>query len=560
MASTYLLETIILLVAAVIVVPVSQALRLGAVPGFVLAGVVIGPFGLGLIENTSDIQHIAEIGVVFLLFIIGIQLKPNRLWQMRRYVFGLGMLQVVVVGALFSVITFYVFGLSLQASILVGPALALSSTAFVLQLLSEQKLLTSVYGRTSISILLFQDLAVVPLLALVPLLAAPESGVGSDIGFALIKSVLILVGVVFLGRFLFNPFLQRVAMTGLPEVFTASAILLVLGIGVITEMSGMSMAMGAFLAGLLISDSTYKHQVMAEIQPFRGLLLGLFFMSMGMSLNLMILTSDPGLILAAVFGLLLIKAAILLPLAIAFRVGLLNSVAVALVLAESGEFALVLFALASQFELVSNLQFQQLLAVVIISMLTTPLLAFWARKFVRTSSASKVLEAEAPTTAPIVVAGFGRVGRRIGEILSIADKPYVALDSDAAVVEAGRADGLPVYFGDVCKPELVKSAGAENAQVIVITLNDIEATENLVSTLRKTYPEKILYVRGHSLTQCLELRRLGAAGAVSENVEASMELARMALTTCGISENRRESILADFRDRYRKQIDDALVE
>ncbi len=222
MASTYLLETIILLVAAVIVVPVSQAIRLGAVPGFVLAGVAIGPYGLGLIENTSDIQHLAEIGVVFLLFIIGIQLKPDRLWQMRRYVFGLGMLQVVVVGALFSAITFYLFGLSLQASILVGPALALSSTAFVLQLLSEPKLLKSVYGRTSVSILLFQDLAVVPLLALVPLLAAPESGVGSDIGFALIKSVLILAGVIFMGRFLLNPFLQRVAMTGLPEVFTAS--------------------------------------------------------------------------------------------------------------------------------------------------------------------------------------------------------------------------------------------------------------------------------------------------------------------------------------------------
>lgn len=320
------------------------------------------------------------------------------------------------------------------------------------------------------------------------------------------------------------------------------------------------MAMGAFLAGLLISDSTYKHQVMAEIQPFRGLLLGLFFMSMGMSLNLEILSSDPGLILTTVFCLLLIKAAILLPLAIAFKVGLLNSVAVALVLAESGEFALVLFALASQFELVTNQQFQQLLAVVIISMLTTPLLAYWAKKFVRTSSASKALEAEAPTTAPIVVAGFGRVGRRIGEILSMADRAYVALDSDAAVVEAGRAEGLPVYFGDACKPEVLKSAGAENAQVIVITLNDIEATATLVATMRKTFLEKILYVRGHSLTQCLQLRRLGAAGAVSENIEASVELARMALTTCGISETRRESILEEFVGRYMKRIDDALVE
>jgi glutathione-regulated potassium-efflux system protein KefB len=559
MASSYLIDTIILLCAAVVVVPISHAIRLGAVPGFVIAGVVIGPYCFGLIENTGDISHLAEIGVVFLLFIVGIQLKPIRLWQMRRYVFGLGVLQVLVAGALLSAVTYYVFGLSSQASILVGPALALSSTAFVLQLLSDQKLLTSVYGRSSISVLLFQDLAVVPLMALVPLLAAPEFGIGSDIGYALGKSVLILGGVVLTGRYLLNPLLQRIALTVLPEVFTASAILLVLGIALITESSGLSMAMGAFLAGLLLSDSTYKHQIMAEIQPFRGLLLGLFFMSMGMSLNLMVIWDSPGMTIAAVLGLLLLKAVVLLPLALAFGIGRLNSLAVALVLAESGEFALVLFALAFQVELLSNLQFQQLLAVVVISMLTTPLLAYFAQRLVR-KGGSRIVAEELPTTAPIVVAGFGRVGQRIGEILALAEKPYVALDSDAGLVEKARADGLPVYFGDVRKPELLKSAGAANAQVIIVTLNDIEATEALVSALRKTYPEKILYVRGHSLVQCLELRRLGAAGAVSENVEASLELARMALTTCGFNENRREAILNDFRDRYRAQIDDVLVE
>lgn len=255
-------------------------------------------------------------------------------------------------------------------------------------------------------------------------------------------------------------------------------------------------------------------------------------MSMGMSLNLLVIWDNPGVMFFAVSGLLVFKGIILLPLALAFGIGRLNSLA----LAQSEEFFLVLFALAFQVDLLSNLQFQQLLAVVVISMLATPFLAYFAQRLVR-SGDSRIVAEESPTTAPIVIAGFGRVGRRIGEILDIAEKPYVALDSAADLVENGRADGLPVYFGDVRRPELLKSAGAANAQVIIVTLNDIEATEVLVSALRKTYPEKILYVRGHSLVQCLELRRLGAAGAVSENVEASLELARMALTTGGLTKS-----------------------
>jgi glutathione-regulated potassium-efflux system protein KefB len=220
----------------------------------------------------------------------------------------------------------------------------------------------------------------------------------------------------------------------------------------------------------------------------------------------------------------------------------------------------VLFALALKSDLLTQPQFQQLLAIVILSMLSTPLLAYSARKLVQKQGKAKILDEEVPTAAPIVVAGFGRVGKRIGDILDLAEKDYVALDADAKVVEDARATGLPVFFGDVRKPELLKSAGAANAQVIIVTLNDFDATERLVSALRHTYPEKIIFVRGHSLSQCLELRRLGASGAVSENVEASLELARMALDTCGFNEHRRDTILNDFRDRYRAQIDDALVE
>ncbi|MDH5764890.1 MAG: monovalent cation:proton antiporter-2 (CPA2) family protein, partial [Gammaproteobacteria bacterium] len=286
MISSYLIDIIILLIAAVIAVPFFQTIRLGAVPGFLVGGVIVGPYGLGLINNISDIQHLAEIGVVFLLFVIGIELKPSRLWQLRRMVFGLGTLQVLLTGLVIGLIAHFMFDASIRATILIGPALALSSTAFVLQLLSEQKMLTSLYGRTSLSILLLQDLAVVPLLALIPLLAIQEMSIGEDIGLALVESVFILVIIVIIGRYLLHPLLHRVALSGNPEIFTASAVLIVLGTASITEHAGLSMAMGAFLAGLLISDSSYKHQILAEIQPFRGLLLGLFFMSMGMSLNL----------------------------------------------------------------------------------------------------------------------------------------------------------------------------------------------------------------------------------------------------------------------------------
>ena len=289
MISAYLLDIIILLIAAVVAVPFSRAARLGAVPGFLIAGVFVGPSGLSLISNIDEIGNLAEIGVVLLLFVIGVELKPSRLWKMKRLVFGLGTLQVILTGILIGAVGYIFFGITLRAAILVGPALALSSTAFVLQILSEQKLLTSTHGRASISVLLLQDLAVVPLLILVSLLAMPELTIGEDIGLALAESLLILGLVILLGRYFLHPLLHRVALSNNPEVFTASAVLIVLGTAYVTEHAGLSMAMGAFLAGLLMSDSFYRHQVVAEIQPFRGLLLGLFLITMGMRRKLDVL-------------------------------------------------------------------------------------------------------------------------------------------------------------------------------------------------------------------------------------------------------------------------------
>ena len=555
MIEAYLVDIIILLLAAVIAVPFFQAARLGAVPGFLIAGIVVGPSGLGLIDNIRDIGHLAEIGVVLLLFVIGIELKPSRLWLMRRLVFGLGTLQVVLTGILLAALSYSLLDIPLRAAILVGPALALSSTAFVLQILTERKMLTSYYGRTSIAVLLMQDLAVVPLLALVPLLTLPELSIGEDIGIALAESLLILGLVVVVGRYLLHPILNRVALSGNPEVFTASAVLIVLGTALITKHAGLSMAMGAFVAGLLISDSFYRHQVLAEIQPFRGLFLGLFFMTMGMSFNISLLVDNPLFSLAMVCTLIGLKVAVLFPLTLFFGLKTRISLAVAMVLAQSGEFALVLFSLAQQSGLLSNDVFQKLLLVVLLSMITTPALAQLAQRLVRKDQQPAVDKSEEqPDEAPIVLAGFGRVGHRIGEILTLAGQPFVALDSDAAIVKQERAKGHPVFYGDARQTEIIKSACAVNAEAIIVTLNDPEATEELLISLRQMYPDINIYARGHCLDDCVKLLQLGATGVVSENFEASVELARKALMSTGFNSEELHSILLNFRERYNEKI------
>ncbi len=557
MVSIYLKDIIILLMAAVIIVPIFQSLKLGAVPGFLVAGIIVGSSGLGLINNVTQISALSEIGVVLLLFFIGIELKPSRLWLMRRLVFGLGSLQFLITGALFTGLA-YLVGAELRAAILIGPTLALSSTAFVLQLLTEGKSLHSSYGRTSFAILLLQDLAVVPLLALIPLLAMPELSLGKNIGLALAKTLVILTLVILGGRYLLHPILHRVALSGSPEVFTASAVLLVLGMALVTEHIGLSMALGSFIAGLLISDSSYRHQIMGEIQPFRGLLLGLFFMSMGMSLNLDYFFAHPTISFALLGSLILCKVVMLWPLVYLFGLKAKTALAVALVLAQSGEFAMVLFALAYEVELLNEALFQPLLLLVLLSMLVTPLLSKFSQVLLKSENKSKsqcnIECRETITQTPIIIAGFGRVGNRIGDILSIIGQPFVAFDLDVVRVEKERANGHPVFYGDVRQLEVLKAASVSEAKILIITLNDVQATEELLITLRKMRPEMAIFVRGHDLKQCQHLKTLGATVAISENVEASLELTRITLSEMGVNEKDQRFVLDSFRNSYYAKI------
>ena len=549
----YLTDIIILLMAAVIAVPLSRFAGLGTVPGFLIAGIVVGPSALGLIDNGAEISHLAELGVVLLLFVIGIELKPSRLWLMRRMVFGLGTLQVVITGVLISAAAYFVFDVEPRAAILIGPALALSSTAFVLQLLTEQKMLTSTYGRTSVAVLLFQDLAVVPLLALASLLTVADLTIEEDIGLALLEALTILALIILGGRYLLQPILQRVARYGSPEIFTASAMLLVLGAAVLMAQIGLSMAMGAFVAGLLVADSEFRHQVMAEIQPFRGLLLGLFFMSMGMSLELEQFFAEPLVFVGLVVMLMLIKAALLWPLARLYGHKGGTAPAIALLLAQSGEFALVLFAVASDTALLNEELFQQLLVVVVLSMLATPPIAGLAYKLAASRRGEPVGEEfaeEQAASASIVIVGFGRVGRRVGQILEMRDVPYVAVDNEAGVVKRERSAGRSVFYGDARQTDILKSLGVGDAGLVIVTIDDFQATEQVVSSLRRTFPQLDILARGHDLEHCRHLLVQGARLAVSENLEASIALANAALVKVKGDDVENDAVIDQFRIAY----------
>lgn len=555
---SYLTDIAILLAAAVLVVPLSQFLRMGAVPGFIIAGVVVGPYGLEFIGNVEEIRQLSMLGVVLLLFIIGIELKPTRLWMMRRLLFGLGTLQFLCTSVVFVVISHFLFGIPLRVSIFIGPALALSSTTFVLQLLTENKMLTSERGRASIAILLLQDLAVIPLLALVSLLTIPGLTATEDVVLALGEAVLIIGLVILVGRYLLQPILHRVAKSQNPEVFTAFSVLLVLGTALLAEQAGLSMAMGAFMAGLLIADSSFRHQVIAETQPFRRLLLGLFFMSMGMTVDLVQLFHQPVFLLSLVAALVILKAIVIWPLAHLFGLSWKSALAVALLLAQSGEFALVVFAAALGAGLLDGVIFQQLLLVVMISMLVTPLLAKLAGKLkkpdeIRHTIARTHSDPENSTLTPVLIIGFGQVGSKIGRILDFAKVPFLAIDNNPTLVALEHDQGHPVFYGGEDMFAVLKQMGVEAASIVIIALENREIAEQIVSTLRENFPELMILVSGHDFKGCEKLKALGADVVISETLETSIDLARIALTKANTPEDEISSFIENFRSSYYDQ-------
>jgi len=557
--TNYLIDILALLGAAVIAVPLFQRLGLGSVLGYLVAGVLVGPWGLGIIDQVDEIRHLAEFGVIFLLFIIGIELKPARLWVMRRLVFGLGSAQVILTGLVLAGLAVW-FGIPAKTAVVVGFGLALSSTAFGLQILGERGQLGSVTGRTSFSILLLQDLAIVPLLALVSLLAQDASLV-EGVEYAVLQAVLIIAVVILAGRFLLTPLLRLVASSRTAEVFTATAILVVLSTAWLMSLAGLSMALGAFLAGLMLADSHYRHQVVADIQPFRGLLLGLFFMSVGMSIDFGLLGDRSLQIAGLVLGLLLIKALLLWGLCRAMGVGAVDATRTSLLLSQSGEFGFVLFGLALVNGVMAEGLFQLLTLVIALSMVTTPLMAnlgerlerYMTRKPESHDVSTVGIDAEQPY---VIVAGFGRVGRRIARILDAARIPYLAMDSNPDRVAQGRAEGYSVFYGDASRVDVLQAAGAAHARVMVSTLDQALPAVRLVSVMRQHYPDTPIYTRGHDRSHCDELRKAGATLAVSETLEASLQLGAAVLEVSEIPGDTISSLLESIRQEYYAQPDD----
>ena len=553
-----LTDIIMLLAAGVVIVPLAERIRLGSIPGFLLVGILLGPSVLGLIQNSEMIQHLSEFGVVFLLFMIGMELNPQQLWGMRHWVFGLGSLQILICGLCIGSLAY--FGLAalgspidINTAIVLGPTLALSSTAFVMPMLIAKRALNKPYGQASFSILLMQDLAVVPILAMLSFIAMPDVKPGFSMILATGEGLAILIAVIICSRLFLQTALNHIAASNNSEIFTATTLLLVTSMAAITEHIGLSMEMGAFLAGLLVADCQYRHQITAEIQPFRGILLGLFFISMGLTLNISTFSENPALIFIGLIALLSIKFCIIYPLGRLFSLSSYQSFASAFLLAQSGEFALVIFATAAKQQLLSDSLYQSLVLIVFCSLVLTPLLARIALHF---SGKQQLLYTEQPHGEHdnIILAGFGRVGERIGSLLNNHGLNYIAVDSDVNTVKSASEAGLPVFYGDVRKPDIFSSLEITNDSTIIITINDFHAAEELVALLKAKVPGAFVLVRGHNASQCQNLLDLGADDVVSENLQTSLELSRLVFESHGIDESEYETTIESYRKSYHQNI------
>lgn len=554
---TTLLEILALMAVAVFSATLFRRLGLGAILGYLVGGVLIGPWGLGLITNPEQIAHLGEFGVVFLLFLIGIELKPARLWVMRRQVFGLGSAQVLVTGLLLALLAKTVFGLEIGQASLVGLGMALSSTAFGIQLLATKKQLSVQWGRLGLSILLLQDIAVVPLLALVPLLAAEQVTVGASFGYAFLETIVIFAGTVLVGRLAINPMFRLVASNDTPEVFTGFALLLVLGFGWLMDSIGLSMAMGAFIAGVLMAESEFRHQVEVDIQPFRGLLLGLFFMSVGMSINVGTLSAQTNMIFMVLLVLVVLKASVIVGLVRLMKHTLPEAIKVGALLAQSGEFGFVLFAYARNEGVLAGPLAELLTAVIALSMAITPLLylaGMWlARRMTReTAAKQEAVESAEIGKKKVIIAGYGRVGEAVARILSDLDIPFTVIDLDPAHIKKARASGFEAVYGDAARAQILRAVGAADAALLAITIDDAKAAERLIRSAKIECPHLPTYVRVQDNNVAGKLRALGAAHTVPETLEASISLGAEVARALDADEDDIRTVVKVLRsDNYR---------
>jgi len=546
--SGHLIQGVVFLASAVIAVLFSHRLGLGSVAGYLLAGVAIGPFGLKLVDKVEDVRHFAELGVVFLLFVIGLELEPRRLWNMRVRLLSLGLSQVLGTIALIGAVA-WAGGVDWRVGVLAGMALALSSTALALQPLTERGALQTQGGQSVFAILLFQDIAVIPMLALLPLLAATGGGASFSWG-GLAFAVAVIVATLVGGHFLARPVFRHIARTRQREIFTAFALLLVLGIAWGYERAGLSMALGTFLAGVLLAESEYRHEIEAAVEPFKGLLLGLFFIAVGMGVDFGLLLDRPLLILGLIGGLFALKSVVLVAIARFTKMPPSERPLFVLLLAQGGEFAFVLLTLGVQREVLPLGTAQGMTLAVALSMLSTPFLLVLHDKVIapRFADAGPARAPDTPEAGKVIVAGLGRVGQVVARLLAGAGHQPTILDDDPDHVEQSRRFGFRVFYGDATRLDLLEAAGAGSADFLIITLDSAQATTHLAQTALKHFPNLRIVARAHDMRHMFELRDLGVEIIERETFRSALALGEAALAAVGRSAERAKRAVQSFAE------------
>jgi glutathione-regulated potassium-efflux system ancillary protein KefC len=539
-APAWLINSFIYLSAAVIAVPVSKALGLGSIIGYLAAGIAIGPWGLGFVNNVEDILHFAEFGVVLMLFLVGLELEPRRLWSLRRPIFGWGSAQVLGCAAVLMAVAM-AFGVGWKTSLVAALGLALSSTAIALQVMGERNLMPTSSGQAGFSILLFQDVAAIPILALLPLLGAVSASNGAEVpvnrAFEALKIVAVIGGIILGGRLLLRPVLRWIARSNTPEIFTAAALLLVVGIAALMQLVGLSMALGAFLAGVLLAESEYRRELETDIEPFKGLLLGLFFIAVGMSIDFGVLMRSPGLMAAILLGFMAVKLAVIYGIARAMGLPFQERPVFTLLLAQGGEFAFVVFQAAAGANVFSAETSSLLIGAVALSMLLSPLLLVAIDKLLLpryAQAGGPVLdEISEPQGAPVIIAGFGRYGQIIGRMMLAEGVAATVLDHDAEMIEAARSFGYKVFYGDATRLDLLRTAGAASAKVLVVAVDDVEQSLAIVDLAREHFPNLTLVARARDVTHWNQLRDRNVTLVEREVFESSLRSARAVLEQLG---------------------------
>ncbi|MEP6942152.1 MAG: monovalent cation:proton antiporter-2 (CPA2) family protein [Betaproteobacteria bacterium] len=552
-------QAAVFLLTAVIVVPLFRRMRLGGVLGYLAAGAIIGPWGLGLIADADATLSFAEMGVVLLLFLIGLELEPSRLWALRKPVFGLGGAQVLLTGIVLTAIAL-LMNLSWQAAVVVGLGLAMSSTAIVLAWLGERGQLSAPSGRLAFAILLFQDLAVIPFIALLPLLSPDRTGHASGWMLAA-RGVAAIALVIVISRLLVRPALKIVARFGGREVFTAAALLVVIGAALTMEFMGLSMSLGAFLAGVLLADSEFRHELEADVEPFKGLLLGLFFMAVGMSANLTLFLSHPFAVLGVALGLMTIKTLVMYAIARVSGAGSESSQRIAVLIAQGGEFAFVLFVAAQSAGILSEQTSQFLVLAVTISMLLAPLSFIAHERFLQ-----RWLERTQPPEFdlidgpgnPVIIAGYGRYGQIVSRVLRMAGIPFTAIEASFQQVDFVRRFGNKVYYGDASRLELLESARARDAKLFVLAIDDVEASVKTAAVVRQHFPNLPILARARNRVHYYRLRDLDIDRREIEREVflASLDTARQALELTGMDTAQAARAVALFKDHDEKLMDE----